>query len=169
VYNYRGALTLLHVYSAILDNKIPIELANHVPPAALNAGLPKSSLTDLFNAIALGTPAALAKVPGITPSIEAAVGAAIANAYAAAYAYVYYAAVAVGLVGLIGTLFLLWRKSPRDHGRRLTCLACCLIRDYDKYFTSHVPRQIYKSNQTVPPAGKLADEDIETDGSTKHA
>lgn len=92
---------------AILDNKIPTELKKYVVPAALNAGLPKSSLTDLFDALALGTPAALAKVPGITPSIEAAVGAAVANGYAAAYAYVYYAAIAVGLVGLIGTLYLL--------------------------------------------------------------
>lgn len=107
---YRGVLTIRHICSAILDNKIPVELQTHVIPAALQAGLPKSSLTDLFNALALGTPAALAKVPHITPSIEAAVGVAVANAYAAAYAYVYYAAVAVGLVGLIGTLSLLLRN-----------------------------------------------------------
>jgi hypothetical protein len=112
VYLFRRALTIRHTYSAILDNKIPIELENHVVPAALNAGLPKSSLTDLFNALALGTPAALAKVPGINPSIEAAVGAAVSSAYAAAYAYVYYAAVAVGLVGLIGMSLLLLSKSP---------------------------------------------------------
>ena len=76
-----------------------------MPPAALNAGLPQSSLTALFEAIAAGTPSALAKVPGITPSIEAAVAAALSNAYAAAYAYVYYAAVAVGVVGLVGKSF----------------------------------------------------------------
>jgi hypothetical protein len=40
----------------------------------------------------------------MTPKIEAAVAAALANSYAAAYAYVYYAAVAVGLVGVIGKL-----------------------------------------------------------------
>lgn len=93
-----------HAYSAILDNKIPAELTKYVPPAALNAGLPKTSLTDLFTAIGAGTPSALAQVPGINPTIEAAVATALANAYAAAYAYVYYAALAVGLVGLIGTL-----------------------------------------------------------------
>lgn len=48
---------------------------------------------------------------------------AIANGYAAAYAYVYYAAIAVGLVGLI---------------------ACCCIKNYDPYFTNHVARQIYR-------------------------
>ena len=42
------------------------------------------------------------KVPGINTNIAAAVAAATADGYAAAYAYVYYAAVAVGLVGLIG-------------------------------------------------------------------
>ena len=158
-----------HKYSAILDNKIPIELENHVVPAALNAGLAKSSLTDLFNAIALGTPSALAKVPGINPSIEAAVGTAVASAYAAAYAYVYYAAVAVGLVGLIGTLPLLLSQHLRDKLHMLMCLACCLIRDYDQYFTSHVPRQIYKTNQTELPAGKEADDSAHIEDSSKHA
>jgi hypothetical protein len=73
-----------------------------VPPAAENAGLPASSIPDLFAAITAGTADALAAVPGMTPKIEAAVAAGLANAYASAYAYVYYAAVAVGLVGVIG-------------------------------------------------------------------
>lgn len=73
-------------------------------------------------------------MPGITPQIEAVLGAALSNAYAAAYAYVYYAAVAVGLVGLI---------------------ACFCIRDYDQYFNNHVPRQIYKaSNEKLIPGEK---------------
>ena len=167
-YHYHEALTIRLIYSAILGNKIPTELTKHVTPAALNAGLPKSSLIDLFNALALGTPAALAKVPGINPSIEAAVGAAVADGYAAAYAYVYYAAIAVGLIGLFGTLSLLLSISHRDKGRRLMCLACCAIRDYDEYFTSHVPRQIYKTNQTELPAGKLADDDVKIEDSSKH-
>ena len=59
----------------------------------------------------------------ITPEIEGAVAAAVANGYAAAYAFVYYAAIAVGLVGLI---------------------ACCCIKNYDPYFNNHVSRQIYR-------------------------
>ena len=90
------------VFVAILQNEIPKELQQHVVPAALGAGLPEKSLTALFTALGAGTPDALEAVPGINNAILAAVGAATADAYAAAYAYVYYAGVAVGLVGLIG-------------------------------------------------------------------
>ena len=90
------------VFVAILANKVPAELAQYVPPAALNAGLPQSSLPGLFKAIAAGTSNAFESVPGMTPAIEAAVGTATTGAYAKAYTYVYYAAVAVGVVGLIG-------------------------------------------------------------------
>ena len=114
------------VFVAILTNKVPTELTKYVPSAAEQAGLPASSITELFTAITAGTPQALAAVPGMTPKIEAAVGAALGNAYAAAYAYVYYAAIAVGLVGFI---------------------ACVCIKDYDPYFTSHIPRQIYKGGR----------------------
>lgn len=123
------------VFVAILTNKVPEKLATIVPPAVINAGLPASSIPDLFAAITVGTPAALAAVPGINPQIEAVLGAALSNAYAAAYKYVYYAAVAVGLVGLI---------------------ACFCIRDYDQYFNSHVPRQIYHGrNEKLIPSEKF--------------
>jgi hypothetical protein len=91
------------VFVAILTNTIPAKFVQYIPPAAVKAGLPASSITDLFAAITAGTPDALAAVPGMTPAIGASVSAALANAYAAAYAYVYYAAVAVGIVGVIGT------------------------------------------------------------------
>lgn len=84
---------------------MPTELASHVPPAVLQAGLPASSITDLFAAIKVGTPDALTAVPGMTPQILAVVGSSLADGYAAAYAYVYYAAIAVGGVGLIGECF----------------------------------------------------------------
>lgn len=127
------------VFVAILTNKVPAKLASIVPPAVIKAGLPASSITDLFAAITVGTPEALAKVPGINPRIEAVLAAALSNAYAAAYAYVYYAAIAVGLVGLI---------------------ACFCVRDYDQYFNNHVPRQIYKSGNEnrVPKEKSLANE-----------
>jgi hypothetical protein len=90
------------VFVAILTNKVPTELAAYIPPAALKAGLPASSIADLFAALTAGTADALAAVPGMTPEIEAAIAAALSNAFAAAYAFVYYAAVAIGLVGVIG-------------------------------------------------------------------
>jgi hypothetical protein len=114
------------VFVAILSNKAPAKIVAYVPPAAIDAGLPESSLVELFEAISAGTTAALAQVPGMTPQIEAAVGSSLSNAYAAAYAYVYYAAVAVACVGLI---------------------ACICVKDYDGFFTSHIPRKIYASGE----------------------
>ena len=48
-------------------------------------------------------------------------------------------------------------------------VACCLIRDYDQYFTSHVPRQLYKADQTELPPGKDVDEAAHIEDSSKHA
>lgn len=90
------------VFVAILQNEIPKKLQEYVVPAALDAGLPNSSLTALFTALTAGTTSALEAVPGINSDILMSVSAATAEAYAAAYSYVYYAGVAVGLVGLIG-------------------------------------------------------------------
>lgn len=126
------------VFVAILSNKAPAKIAEMVPPAAINAGLPEASLTDLFTAIGIGSSAALAGVPGMTPEIETAVVSSLSNAYAAAYAYVYYAAVAFGGVGLI---------------------ACICIRDFDKHFTGHVPRKIYKAGEK--DGGDLSDKEAE--------
>lgn len=90
------------VFVAILDNETPKKLQQYVVPAVVDAGLPESSLTSLFTAITAGTTAALEAVPGTNSTILVAVGNSTADAYAASYAYVYYAGIAVGLVGLIG-------------------------------------------------------------------
>lgn len=114
------------VYLAILSTKTKAEILKYVPKAVIQAGLPETSVPDLLLAIAAGgTPETLSQVDGITPAIEQTLGTVLPTAYAAAYAYVYYAAVAVGCVGLIASF---------------------CIKDYDEYFTDHVPRQIYKIN-----------------------
>ncbi len=123
------------VFVAILSNKTPEKMASIIPPRALDAGLPSSSLTSLMSAIALDSPAAIAAVPGMTPAIQLAVSNALSDAYAAAYAFVYYAAVAVGGAGLIAVL---------------------CMRDYDHELTSHVPRKIY-------PGGSESSKDERTD------
>lgn len=106
---------------AILNNKTPVEIAKRVPQAAIAAGLPESSLTDLGKALAAATTSALAAVPGMTTAIEAAIAQATSDSYAAAYSYVYYAAVAVGATGLI---------------------AAICMKDYDSLFTDHVARKV---------------------------
>jgi hypothetical protein len=129
------------VFLAILDNKLPGKIASIVPPAAAAAGLPESSLPALFGAIANGTAAALASVPGMTDSISAVVARAIVDANVASYAYVYYSVLAIGGVAII---------------------AACSMRDYDDRLTQHVPKQMYHGNRDVPKAvAKYSDEKIE--------
>ena len=74
----------------------------------------------------------------MTAGIEVAVSNALSDGYAAAYAYVYYAAVAVGIVGLI---------------------ACMSLKNYDNLFTDHVSRQIYNKNAEVESIGESTEAD----------
>ncbi|KAI1612335.1 fungal trichothecene efflux pump [Exophiala viscosa] len=116
------------VFLAILNSKTGPKIAEMVPPAAVAAGLPRSSLTALTNALAQGTGSALASVPGMTESIELAVNNALADAYSAAYAYVYYAAIAVGCIAIISAL---------------------VLRDYDDRMTNHVAKQMYHGDRNI--------------------
>ena len=106
----------------ILSNKLPGQLQSHLVPAVLDAGLPESSLPDLFTAVTAGTQEALMAVPNMTDTRLVVANNGIADSYSGAYAYVYYTALALGLVAFLASL--------------------CL-RDFDKYLTGHVSRQIY--------------------------
>lgn len=130
------------VFLAILSNKTPSEIATRVPDAAVAAGLPSSSLGSLFEAIAAGTPKALAAVPGINPDIQQAVANSLANAHAAAYAFVYYAAVAIGMVGVIAAVFM---------------------KDYDHMLTSHVSRRIGSDRKNTGGASEALSTPAEAD------
>lgn len=123
-----GAI-LTAVLLAIQTSKVQTGINKYVPQAAVQAGLKQSAVPDLLAAVAMGTPQALAKVPGITAATEAAVAQALTSAYAYAYQFVYYAAAAFCSVGLI---------------------ACIALRDHDHLFNDHLPRQIYKADAAVP-------------------
>lgn len=73
------------VVNVIINNKLNSTLTPKVSKAALDAGLPASSLGDLFKAMATGDPAAFAAVVGLTPEILGYAMHASQNAYAAAY------------------------------------------------------------------------------------
>ncbi|RYP72034.1 hypothetical protein DL771_004503 [Monosporascus sp. 5C6A] len=53
------------------------------------AVLPESSLPGLLNAVAAGTPQAIAAVPGMTPALLNVTTDAVVDSYAASYAYIY--------------------------------------------------------------------------------
>ncbi|OBT82281.1 hypothetical protein VE02_09080 [Pseudogymnoascus sp. 03VT05] len=86
--------------------KIPVELEAHILPAALNAGLPASSIADLFAAIFASSETAMAAVPGINADIIKAVGRAQLDEYAAAYCYVYYATIPFGVLATASAVAL---------------------------------------------------------------
>jgi Fungal trichothecene efflux pump (TRI12) len=65
------------IYATILDNRLKFNLPADVTPAAIGAGLQKSSFPALLEAITIGTPAAFTRVPGITPNIMRAVSVAL--------------------------------------------------------------------------------------------
>ncbi|KLJ12199.1 hypothetical protein EMPG_09549 [Blastomyces silverae] len=113
---------------AILAAKIPVELQNHVVPAALGAGLPETSIPDLFAAMAKATQDAMAAVPGINPAIIAAVGRAQQEGYAAAYRYIYYTTIPFGVVATAAAIAL----RPIKH-----------------LLTSHVPKIVEHPQQTL--------------------
>lgn len=98
--------TTVSVYVTIFENKAATNLVSYVAPAALEAGLPESSLTDLFTAIAAGTTSALLSVPGITPDILGAISSAVQLAYNKAFLVVYLVSIAFGACAIIAALVI---------------------------------------------------------------
>ncbi|KAK6423434.1 hypothetical protein LTR95_016530 [Oleoguttula sp. CCFEE 5521] len=114
-----GAAVATAIYVAILNNKLKVYIPQYVTPAAVGAGLPESSLPDLYTALTTGV---LTTVPGITPAIEAAVGAANAIAAAQAFRYVWYAVIAFCCLALG---------------------AACLTVNYGEHLTDTVERKLH--------------------------
>jgi hypothetical protein len=79
----------------------------YVIKAALENGLPKTSLPALFVAIQVGTASAFMAVPDITSTIIKAVTIAVQDAYAYSFKFVYYCMLAFGLVAFACSFILL--------------------------------------------------------------
>ncbi|KAB5578315.1 fungal trichothecene efflux pump [Coniochaeta sp. 2T2.1] len=94
------------VYTVVLANRLAVTVPQYVPPALVAAGLPSSSVEDYFTAIANGTAAAFAAVPGISPTILAVGQRAYQEANAAAYRTVFLSTIAFSGIGIILTIFL---------------------------------------------------------------
>ncbi|ERT01322.1 hypothetical protein HMPREF1624_02566 [Sporothrix schenckii ATCC 58251] len=92
------------IYVAIYNNRYPALMKPDITKAVEAAGLPASSLTRLFDAIANGTAAALQAVPGFTPAVNDAVIDGRKSAYATALADVYLTSIAFGMIALL-TIF----------------------------------------------------------------
>jgi hypothetical protein len=89
------------VYTTILTNVQSTEAARIVPPAAIAAGLPQSSVSALMGALPLGS-VALAKVPGITAEIIGAAGQAFQQSYVVGLRTTALSSLSFGIIGIIG-------------------------------------------------------------------
>lgn len=90
----------------IINNKLGEYLPNDVGRAALENGLPQSSLVPLLQAIMSGNTDALADVPGITNTILNAAMDAARGAYAKSFRVVFLASIAFSIWSTVGALCL---------------------------------------------------------------
>jgi len=95
------------IYSVVLTIRLGKTIPSEVPAALIAAGLPASSITSYFAAVAAGgTATAFAAVEGLTPEISAAGATAYRFAYSHAYKTVFLTSVAFGVLAIICNLFV---------------------------------------------------------------
>jgi hypothetical protein len=120
------------LYISILSNQLTKYLPRFVVPAATGAGLPSSSLTDLFAGITAGS---FSNVEGITPAIEEAVSHAVKHAYAKSFRTVFLCTLPFGAIILVAAII-----SP----------------NVEDYLTDDVARRL--QGKAVAAGGQLAGE-----------
>jgi hypothetical protein len=91
------------LYVSVLTNKLTTYLPQEVVPAAISAGLPQSSIPDLFAGITAGN---FSAVPGITTAIEGAVGEAVTEAYIMSFKVVFYATIPFSVLLILAACFV---------------------------------------------------------------
>jgi hypothetical protein len=91
------------LYVSVLDNKITQYLPANVAPAALKAGLPSSSLAELFAGITAGN---FSAVPGISPQIAAVVGEQVTGSYIESFKVVFYVTVPFSFILILAACFV---------------------------------------------------------------
>lgn len=109
-------------FIAVYTNKVLGYLASIVPERVLAAGLPESQLETLMTAAAAANQTALVAIEGMTPELLRTTNIAVSDAYSKSYSYVYYFAVAIGVLAIAASI---------------------CMRDFDQYLTGHVSRQLY--------------------------
>ena len=101
-----AATVFTAIYAATFSSRVATNLPADVSAAALQNGLPPTSIGPLLGALTGPDPSAVAKVPGITPRIIGASVAALKGAFADSLRDVYLIAVPFGIVACIMCLFL---------------------------------------------------------------
>ena len=93
------------IYTTILTNRLAKTIPQEVPPKLIAAGLPASSVPSFLAAVQVGTPAAFAKVQGLTASIQTTGIAAYKLASVHAYRTVFFSTIAFSVLCVICACF----------------------------------------------------------------
>lgn len=112
-----AATVFTAIYAAAFSGRLEVKLPSYVASAAIAEGLPPTSVPALIGDIMAKDTAALAQVPGISPSIISAAVAAVKDAFADSVRVVYLIAIPFGVVA---------------------CIACCFLGDMKNTMNYHV-------------------------------
>lgn len=116
-----AATVFTAIYSAALNGRLDMNIPRQVSKAALQAGLPESSVADFVKALVAGDVANLQNTPGVSPAIVSAGAAALKQAFADSVRVVYLIAAPFGV---------------------LACVACCFLGDLRKTMNYRVDAPI---------------------------
>jgi hypothetical protein len=101
-----AATVFTAIYAAAFTTRLDGKLPNYVASAAINAGLPPTSVKAFVSALLEKDQTALMQIPGISLQIIGAGAAAAKQAFADSLRVVYLIAVPFGVLACIGCLFL---------------------------------------------------------------
>ena len=101
-----AATVFTAIYTAAFSTRLGDKLPIYIAAAAQEAGLPATSIKAFIGALTTNDKAALAQIPGVSPSIIEAALVALKQAFADSLRVVYIIAVPFGTVACILCLFL---------------------------------------------------------------
>jgi hypothetical protein len=130
-----GALAT-SMYSSILATELTKHLKEYVGPAAVQAGLPNSSLSALYAGVSAGS---FDGVPGVTEGVLAAIAEPIKHAYAASFQTVFLCTIPFGAILIAAAIFY-----------------CPNVEDY---MTDEVARKLQGVSRKAKVTTKLEDEE----------
>lgn len=94
------------INAAAFNTRLKTYLPTYIAKAASTAGLPAASLPAFIEALSGGDTAALAKVPGVTPTVITQGALALQHAFADSLRIVFIIAVPFGVVAIVACWFL---------------------------------------------------------------
>lgn len=111
-----GATVFTAIYSAATSARLKKYIPEYVAKAAVQAGLPKSSVEAFVMALSSDNNAALEGIQGVNPQIITSGVHALKQAYADGFRVVYIIAVPFGVVACVASLFLGDLKKAMNYG-----------------------------------------------------